>query len=85
MLLEEADFHRANTVQDDLRSTVANSNVKKLNTTRTPHLFKNMAYVRVSSEKYLLLTEFEVRAVSYGLSFSPLIYGPSAKRAGHKS
>ena len=35
--------------------------------------------------KYLLLTEFEVRTVSYGPSFFPLIYGPSAKRAGHKS
>ena len=34
---------------------------------------------------YLLLTEFEVRTVSYGPSFFPLIYGPSAKRAGHKS
>ena len=35
--------------------------------------------------KYLLLTEFEVRTVSYGPSFFPLIYGPSAKPAGHKS
>ena len=35
--------------------------------------------------KYLLLTEFEVRTVSYGPSLFPLIYGPSAKRAGHKS
>ena len=35
--------------------------------------------------KYLLLTEFEVRTVSYGPSFFPLIYSPSAKRAGHKS
>ena len=34
---------------------------------------------------YLLLTEFEVRTVSYGPSFFPLIYGPSAKHAGHKS
>ena len=34
---------------------------------------------------YLLLTEFEVCTVSYGPSFFPLIYGPSAKRAGHKS
>lgn len=53
MLLDEADFHRANIVQDDLRATVANSNVKKLNTTRTPHLFI-MAYVRVSSEESLI-------------------------------
>ena len=35
-------------------------------------------------DKDLLLTEFEVRTVSYGPSFSPSIYGPSAKRAGHK-
>jgi len=34
---------------------------------------------------YLLLTEFEVRIVSYGLSFFSLIYGPSAKCAGHES
>ena len=34
---------------------------------------------------YLLLTEFEGRTVSYGPSFSPSIYDPSAKRAGHKS
>ena len=36
-------------------------------------------------ETYLLLTEFEVRTVSYGPSFFPSIYGPSATRAGHKS
>ena len=41
----------------------------------------NLSEVR----RYLLLTEFEVRTVSYGPSFFPLIYGPSAKRAGHKS
>ena len=35
--------------------------------------------------KYLLLTEFEGRTVSYGPSFSSSIYGPSAKLAGHKS
>ena len=35
--------------------------------------------------KYLLLTEFEVRTVGYRPSFFPLIYGPSAKRACHKS
>ena len=34
---------------------------------------------------YLLLTEFEVRTVSYGPSFFPLIYGPNVKHAGHKS
>ena len=32
---------------------------------------------------YVLLTEFEVRTGSYGPSFSPSIYGPSAKRASH--
>ena len=35
--------------------------------------------------KYLLLTKFKVRTVSYGLSFFPFTYGPKAKRAGHKS
>ena len=34
--------------------------------------------------KYLLLTEFEGRTVSYGPRFFPFAYGPSAKRAGHK-
>ena len=36
---------------------------------------------------YLLLTEFEVRTVSYGPSFSPSTYGPNANtnRAGHNS
>ena len=33
---------------------------------------------------YLLITEFEVRSESYGPG-SVLIYGPSAKFAGHKS
>ena len=33
--------------------------------------------------EYLLLTEFEVRTVSYGPSFFQFVYGPSAKRAGH--
>ena len=37
-----------------------------------------------SEDEYLLLTEFEVRTVSYGPSFFPFAYGPSAKRAGHK-
>ena len=41
--------------------------------------------ISTSVIKYLLLTEFEVRTVSYGPSFFPLIYGPSAKRLGHKS
>ena len=36
-------------------------------------------------KSYLLVTEFEVRTVSYGPSFFPFAYGPSAKRAGHKS
>ena len=38
-----------------------------------------------SEIKYLLLTEFEGRTVNYGPRFSPSIYGPSAKCAGHKS
>ena len=51
-------------------------NRSKLNFIKTGSHLKNL---------YLLLTEFEVRTVSYGPSFFPLIYGPSAKRAGHKS
>ena len=33
---------------------------------------------------YLLLAEFSVRSVNYGPSFFASIYGPSARRAGHK-
>ena len=49
--------------------------------------FMTMREKQISTSviKYLLLTEFEVRTVSYGPSFFPLIYGPSAKRLGHKS
>ena len=35
--------------------------------------------------EYLLLTEFEVRTVSYGPSIFPFTYGPSAMRVGFKS
>ena len=41
--------------------------------------------ITINAIKYLLLIEFEVRTVKYGPSFFPSIYGPSAKRAGHKS
>ena len=42
--------------------------------------------VDMKRDIYLLLTEFEVRTVSYGSSFfPPSICGPSAKSAGHKS
>ena len=51
-------------------------------------VFEKLVYKRLIKfvyKIYLLLTEFEVHTVSYGPSFFPLIYGPSAKRAGHKS
>ena len=35
--------------------------------------------------KYFLLAECEVRTASYGPSFFPSFYGPSAKRAGHEN
>ena len=35
--------------------------------------------------KHLLLAKFEGCTVNYGPRFSPWIYGPSAKRTGHKS
>ena len=41
--------------------------------------------IHIQEHKYLLLTEFEVRTVSYGPSFSSRIYGPNVKRTGHKS
>ena len=36
-------------------------------------------------DKYLLLTEFEGRTGSYGLSVFPFDFGPSVKCVGHKS
>ena len=41
--------------------------------------------VPIFYNKYLLLTEFEVRSISYNTDrgFSPSIYGPSTKHAGH--
>ena len=42
--------------------------------------------IETASQTYLLPTEFEGRAVSYGPSFSSFdFYGPSAKRTGYKS
>ena len=37
------------------------------------------------ANKYLLLAECEVRTASYGPSFFPSFYGPSAKRTGHEN
>ena len=39
----------------------------------------------IAVHTYLVLTEFEVRPESYGPSFFPSAYGPSAKCAGRKS
>ena len=47
--------------------------------------FSCILFVNLHHITYLLLTEFEVHTVSYGPGFFPLIYGPSAKSAGHKS
>ena len=49
------------------------------------HILKDVIIGMIFLYLYLLLTEFEVRTVSYGPSFFPLIYGPSAKRAGYES
>ena len=46
-------------------------------TSRKIHLYKH--------NTYLLLAECEVRTASYGPSFFPSFYGPSAKRAGHEN
>ena len=44
-----------------------------------------MVSTELCVSKYLLITEFEIRTVSYGPSCFPFAYGPSAKRADHKS
>ena len=51
--------------------------------TRRSHDWKFMP-LSTSVNAYLLLAEFLVRTAKYGPSFFPLIYGPSAKCAGHK-
>ena len=51
-------------------------------TRKKPHV---IILKQVADHKYLLLAEFSVRTVNYGPSFFPSIYGPSAKRGGHKS
>jgi len=47
------------------------------------YLFLHLGKVRYYENNYLLLTEFEVCTVSYGMSFSPLDNGPSVKWLGH--
>ena len=45
-------------------------------------------YVQIyqtTCNKNLLLAECEVRTASYGPSFFPSFYGPSAKREGHEN
>lgn len=46
---------------------------------RSKELNVKQEHLKFKFDQYLLLTEFEVRTVSYGPSFFPLIYGPSAK------
>ena len=47
--------------------------------------FSCILFVNLHHITHLLLTEFEVHTVSYGPGFFPLIYGPRAKSAGHRS
>ena len=47
------------------------------------HLFLHLGKERYYENNHLLLTEFEVCTVSYGMSFSPLDNGPSVKWLGH--
>ena len=44
-----------------------------------------VSFCNSQGNTYLLITKFQGRTVNYGPRFSPSIYGPSAKRAGHKS
>ena len=45
--------------------------------------FSSYTFKEVRNTSIPILTEFELHTVSYGPSLSPLIYGPSAKRAGY--
>ena len=58
---------------------------RSINTQEKDSSLVNILNVWYQWSIYILLTEFEVYTVSYGPSFSPSIYGPSAKSAGHKS
>ena len=48
-------------------------------------MFLNLSHELSLSRTYLLLTKFEGCTVSYEPSFFLLDFGPSTKRAGHKS
>ena len=50
-----------------------------------PKWRRKEAYSTIWRNIYLLLAEFSVGTVKYEPSFFPSIYGPGAKRAGHKS
>ena len=54
--------------------------------TRTSSAFSVSHLSLISASQHLILTSFSrSETVTYGPIFFPLIYGPIAKRAGHKS
>ena len=59
-------------------------NIAKVFAESFAKVFAESEYV-CRGNTFLLLNESEVRNVSYGPRFFPLIYGPNEKRAGHKS
>ena len=51
----------------------------------TVDIWPNVCFVRYSTKTYLLLTEFEVRTVSYGPSFFRSDLWPKREARGYKS
>ena len=77
-------FLRVVNIADVIKKSVHQLNASGL-LVKKSNVPDNVLWILGSSDKYLLLAEFSVRTVNYGLSFSPSIYGPGAKCVGHKS
>ena len=77
-------FLRVVNIADVIKKSVHQLNASGL-LVKKSNVPDNVLWILGSSDKYLLLAEFSVRTVNYGLSFFPSIYGPGAKCVGHKS
>ena len=77
-------FLRVVNIADVIKKSVHQLNASGL-LVKKSNVPDNVLWILGSSDKYLLLAEFSVRTVNYGLNFFPSIYDPGAKCVGHKS
>ena len=77
-------FLRVVNIADVIKKSVHQLNASGL-LVKKSNVPDNVLWILGSSDKYLLLAEFSVRTVNYGLNFFPSMYGPGAKCVGHKS